>query len=341
VIWLTVRDLRWRARRVVLGVLATASVLAMTLLLGAVHDAFLAETTRTVAFFGGSTWVVPVGAAGPFTTNSPVPADPAPAGGTPVAIFRHVVQRDGVPTDVNVIAYRPGGVVAPDPVRGVAPRGPGEVAVDETLGAGLGERLTLAGRELEVVGVLRGLTYNGGTPAVVVTLDEGQQVAFDGRDLASAFVVEGAPGAVPAGFTTMTSTQVSDDMRRPLAVATRTLALLSALLWLVAAGIVGFVCYVSGLDRRRDVAVLKSVGVPTWRLVAGVALEGVLLAVVAAGIAVVAAVILVPLFPLPVGVTVAQCAAALGVAVVIGVVAGATSVRQVVTVDPALAFASA
>ena len=129
-------------------------------------------------------------------------------------------------------------------------------------------------------------------------------------------------------------------MRRPLAVATRTLALLSALLWVVAAGIVAFVCYVSGLDRRRDVAVLKSIGVPDvaagrrrrarGRPARGRSRPGSPSSppwcwsrVPAAG-----------------RVTVAQCAAALGVAVVIGVLAAAASVRQVVTTDPALAFAS-
>ena len=189
--------------------------------------------------------------------------------------------------------------------------------------------------------MLRGLTYNGGTPAVVVTLEEGEQIAFDGRDLAGAFVVVGAPSVRGTGLTTMTPTEVRDDMRRPLAVATRTLALLSALLWLVAAGIVAFVCYVSGLDRRRDVAVLKALGVPTRVLVGGVALEGVLLAGGAAAIAVVAAILLVPTFPLPVGVTPGQCLVVVGVGVVIGLVAAAASVRQVVVTDPALAFANA
>ncbi|KQT01244.1 FtsX-like permease family protein [Cellulomonas sp. Leaf395] len=339
-IWLTVRDLRWRARRAVLGVLATASVLAMTLLLGAVHDAFLAETTRTVEFFAGDAWVVPAGAAGPFTTNSPVPVHAGPADGTPVAIFRHVVDRAGAPTDVNVIAYRPGGVVDPRTVQGRAPVRAGEAAVDETLGARVGDSFTLGGHPMVVVGRLRGLTYNGGTPTVVVTLEQGQQIAFGGRDLAGAFVVRGTP-AITDGLTAMTPTEVRDDMRRPLAVATRTLAILSALLWLVAAGIVAFVCYVSGLDRRRDVAVLKSIGVPTWRLVGGVALEGVLLAGLAAVVAVVAAVLLVPAFPLPVSVTVAQCVTALGVGIVIGLVAAAASLHQVVVTDPALAFANA
>ena len=123
-IWLTLRDLRWRARRVFLGVLATASVLAMTLLLGAVHDAFLAETDRTVAFFGGDAWVVPAGVAGPFTTNSPVPVDAGPDGGTPVAIFRHVVERPGGRTDVNVIAYRPEASSSPGRSTGVRPLRP-------------------------------------------------------------------------------------------------------------------------------------------------------------------------------------------------------------------------
>ena len=62
-------------------------------------------------------------------------------------------ERSGEPTDVNVIAYRPGGVVAPDPVRGRAPADLGEAAVDQTLGAPLGSSLTLGGEPLVDHGV--------------------------------------------------------------------------------------------------------------------------------------------------------------------------------------------
>jgi putative ABC transport system permease protein len=351
-ILITLRDLRWRARRIVLGVLATAAVLAMTLLLAAVHDSFLSETDRAIGFFGADAWVVPRGVAGPFTTNSPLPVDgaqqvraqPGVRDVTAVAIFRHVVE--GVSTDpahpftdVNVIAYAPGGVVVPRVERGRAPQRAGETAVDVTLGAPIGAELTLGGQRLRVVGVVRGLTYNGGTPTVAVTLEQGQRIAFGSRDLASAFVVRGVPRTLPAGLVAMSPRDVSDDLRRPLSVATRTVALLAVLLWLVATGIVAFICYLAGLDRLRDFAVYKALGVSTSRLAAGLLLEGVLVAVLAGGLAAVAALILVPAFPLPVELPVGRCLEMLAVSVGIGLVAGLASLRPVVTVDPALAFA--
>lgn len=351
-ILISIADMRWRLRRIILGVLATAAVLAVTLLLGAVHDSFLAETDRTIGFFGADTWVVPAGVAGPFTTNSPMhaddasrlPADPRVRAVTPVAIFRHVVtgasRRSSSPfTDVNVIAYAPGGVVVPEPVSGRAPTAQGEAAVDVTLGVPLGATLHLGGRRLNVVGLVEGLTYNGGTPTVLITLAQGQAIAFGGRHLASALVVDGSTGSLPPGLAAMTPTQVRDDLRRPLSVATHTLAVLCALLWLVACGIVAFICYLSGLDRLRDFAVFKALGVPTSRLVASVLLEGLLVSAAAGALAVSAAVVLVPAFPLPVSVSVATCLLVLGVSVLIGLIAGAASLRQVVAVDPALALA--
>ena len=351
-IWVTLRDLRWRARRIALGVLATASVLAMTLLLLAVHDAFLDETDRTIEFFGADEWVVPAGIGGPFTTNSPLSAkvadelrsEPGVRGVTPVAIFRHVatwsISGVATPVDVNVIAYRPGEVVVPRLVSGRAPERRGETAVDHTLGVGVGADIRVAGQLLRVVGVVRGLTYNGGTPTVLLTLDQGQQIAFDGRDLASSVVVTGTPSAYPDGLETMTPREVRDDLRRPLQVATRTLAILAVLLWVVAAGIVAFVCYISGLDRLRDIAVFKAFGVPTRTIVAGTVLHGILMSGAAAVIAVGGALLLVPAFPLPVAVSAQMSLQVLAVGVLIGVCASTLSVRQAVAVDPALAFAN-
>ena len=56
---LLARDMQWRWRRLAAGVLATALVLAMTLLLGALRESFLAETDRAVAFFGADVWIAP------------------------------------------------------------------------------------------------------------------------------------------------------------------------------------------------------------------------------------------------------------------------------------------
>ena len=345
----TLRDLQWRARRVVVGVCAAMLVFAVTLLLQSVHDSFLDETDRTIAFFGGDTWVVTQGLAGPFTTNSPMKAEVAgrladPSGAvtaTPVAIFRHVIEgaQASGPSDVNVIAYRPGGVVQPRPTAGRAPRTDGEVAVDESLGAPIGSTLTLAGVRLSVVGTVAGLTYNGGTPTVVMTLSQGQSIAYDGQDLASAVVVQGSPAELPPDLVAMTPQQVRDDLRRPLQVATRTLGLLSLLLWLVAGSIVAFVCYLSALDRVRDVAVLKAIGAASWRLCVTPLIEGVAVSVAAAAGAILLASALVPAFPLTIGLGVSACLVLTVVAVGLGILASLAGISRVLRVDPALALA--
>lgn len=345
---LLLRDLQWRWRRLTAGVLATALVLAMTLLLGALRDSFLAETDRTVSFFGADEWIVPSGTAGPFTSNSPISAlvadsiaeQPDVGAATPVAIFRHAVEGidDGF-TDVSVLAYAPGGVVRPVIDSGRAPESAGETAVDVRTGAELGQTLTLAGESLEVVGITQGLTMYGGTPGILVTLDDAQRIAYGGEPLASAIVVDGSVDEVPDGLAVKAPAQVGGDLRRPLAVVTGALGVLEALLWIVAAAIIGLLAYLSGLDRQRDITVYKALGVSSSRLVSGVLLEGVLTAVLGAGVGLLLGIVLVPLFPIDVAVSPAQTLVLFGLAVVVGALAGALGIRRVLRADPARAFA--
>ena len=347
-ITVVLRDMQWRAKRLVGGALATALVFAMTLLLGALHNSFLDETDRTVALFGADRWVVAAGVAGPFTTNSPMSTDlesrvraaPGVRDVSAVAIFRHVVtgtSATGV-TDVNVIGYEPGSMVEPPVVSGRSPAVEGEVAADESLGVPIGRVLTLAGRSLRVVGIVGGVTYNGGTPTVLVALKVAQAVAFDGRRLASALIVTGNSTSLPEGLTSMTPLQVRDDLRRPLQVATRSLGLLSVLLWFVAAGIVGFICYLSGLDRAHDVAVLKAIGVGTWPLALGLLAMGVAIALAAAAMAVGLAVALVPTFPMSIELNARSCLTLLALAVVTGSLASIAGMLHVVRTDPIMAL---
>ena len=136
-ILITLRDMQWRARRVLLGLAATALVLAMTSLLGALHDGFLRETDRTIDFFGADQWLVASQVAGPFTSNTPVRTSlVGESNATPASATSPRSRSSGTWcagsttgfTDVNVIGYQPGGVVVPHPVVGpyAAARGRGD-----------------------------------------------------------------------------------------------------------------------------------------------------------------------------------------------------------------------
>jgi ABC-type bacteriocin/lantibiotic exporter with double-glycine peptidase domain len=95
-------------------------------------------------------------------------------------------------------------------------------------------------------------------------------------------VTQGVPATVPDGLQAMSGPQVRTDLERPLASSTQTIGLLDALLLVVAAGIIGSILYLSALERVRDFAVLKATGASNRALLAGLALQALLLAAAAA-----------------------------------------------------------
>jgi putative ABC transport system permease protein len=116
------------------------------------------------------------------------------------------------------------------------------------------------------------------------------------------------------------------------------LIMLSVLLWIVAALIVGSVIYLSALERTRDFAVLKAVGVSTRSVLAGLCLQAVIVAVLAAVLGGLLSLVLVPVFPMRVVVPTSAFLLLPVTAVLIGLLASAAGLRRAVSIDPALAF---
>src|SRR5579864_804011 len=89
-------DLRWRLRRFLVGVVVTALLLALSLLLAGISAFFHNEVTRTVAATHADAWVVPRGDTGPFmssdtiseSTAAAVAALPGVEQAEPVAVIR-------------------------------------------------------------------------------------------------------------------------------------------------------------------------------------------------------------------------------------------------------------
>jgi putative ABC transport system permease protein len=112
----------------------------------------------------------------------------------------------------------------------------------------------------------------------------------------------------------------------------------AVLLWIVAALIVGAVVYLSALERMRDFAVFKAIGVPTRSVLAGLVLQAIVVAILAAAFGAALSRLLAPLFPMNVVVPAPAYALLAVIAVGIGLVASAAAVRRAASVDPALAF---
>jgi putative ABC transport system permease protein len=343
---ITLRDLQWRARRFALGVAATSLVFSMTLLLAGLVAGFRHEVVHTVDTFNADGWVVAGGTSGPFTAATPVSeaararvaAAPGVRAAEPIVLFRHTARQGTSDHAVNVIGAAPHGLVRPQVVEGRAIRRSSEAVVDRMTGIGLGDRITVAATSLRVVGRTDGLSYFAGTPVIVVSLGDARRLAYGGAPLATAIITRGIPRSAVAGLKTMDAEAVKKDLGKPVAGATTTIAILAVILAIIAAGIIGLMTYLSGLDRLVDFAVFKAIGVRTSKLLTGLVLQVLLLAVLSAGIASVVAIVLAPTFPLAVDLSVLTFVALLALAVVVGLLVSIVNVRQATAVDPALAF---
>lgn len=343
--WLiTLRDLQWRRRRFAIAVIATAVVFALALLLSGVSSSFDNEINRTVRSFHADAWLIERGSLGPFTGPTAFPASRAAevrksAGvdrADPVAILRATTTTPST-RNVNVIGVVTGGVGAPEGVT----LGKRAAVVDGSIGLHRGDRLDLNGTTFDVVSVTDGMTYFAGIPNVIVSLEDAQQLGLGGAPLATAIVVQGTPSSPPAGLSMLSNHDVKVDLARPIHQAKQTISLIRWLLWAVAAGIIGAMVYLSALERGRDFAVLKAIGLSTRSVLAGLVLQAVLLALASAVLALAFEFAMAPASALAVEVSAADLVLLPVVAVVVGGLASLIALRRAVGVDPALAFGGA
>jgi putative ABC transport system permease protein len=345
--WLiSLRDLQWRRRRFAIAVVASALVFALGLLLSGVKASFDNEIRRTVDSFDADAWLVEAGTLGPFTAPTPMPA----ARARMVRGLRGVRRADpvvlmGATTttprrrNLNLVGVVPGGVGSPTGALGRRLARRGAAIADSSLGLGTGDRLELNGATFRVVDVTQGMTYFAGIPRVTISLSQAQRLGLDDQQLVTVIVTHGRPATVPHGLALLENQDVEKDLERPVQPAKDTISFIRLLLWLVAAGIIGAIVYLSVLERVGDFAVLKAIGVSTRDLLAGLLLQAVLLSLLSALLAIGLQAAIAPAVAMSVEVpTVAFLTLPL-VAVLVGALASVIALRRAIAVDPALAFA--
>jgi putative ABC transport system permease protein len=340
------RDLQWRKRRFVIAIVGTGLVFAMTLVLTGLANGFRVEAGRTVDALGLDSYVIKSGAAGPFIGSSPMPATdlanvartPGVTVAVPLVYGSTTIPDRGSPRNVNVFGAPQNGPGMPGVSTGRTPTSPDEIAVSSTLGRLVGQNLQIGSRSMRIVGIVDDSTVLAGQANVFLTVQGAQQLLFSGQPLISSIGVRGTLTRAPDGFRVVSPSGAVDDLVRPLNGARRAMTLMAGLLWVVAALIVGSMIYVSALERVRDFAVFKAVGVATRSILAGLVMQAVVVALLAALLGGVLSELLGPLFPMRVDIPPAAFVLLPVIALVIGVLGSMAALRRAVLVDPALAF---
>ncbi len=340
------RDMQWRRRRFVIAALSTAIIFAMTLVLTGLANGFRWEAERTVNALGVDQYLVKSGASGPFVGATPfaptelprVARAPGVAAAAPLASAGGTATLGDDTRNIGIFGAPEQGPGMPVVSEGRAPSSPDEVAVSSTLGRGLGDDVEIASRTLRIVGIVDNSTALANLPNVFLTTEGAQQLVYGGQSLVASIGIRGTLEQPPEGYRTIDRAGAIDDLLRPLKVAVNSITIVAILLWVVAALIVGSVIYLSALERLRDFAVFKAIGVPTRSIMGGLALQAVIVALLAALLGTGLSALLGPLFPMQVIVPVQAFVALPVLAVVVGLIASATGLHRAVSVDPAVAF---
>lgn len=338
------RDLQWRRRRFAVAAIGTAMVFGLTLILTGLTHGFRVEAEHVVDSLGIDSYLIEEGAVGPFMGSSRFPQSemksaarvPGVESAIPVIYGNIILRDDRSPQNVNVYGVPEDGM--PPIIAGQAPSNPGEVVMSTTLGRSVDDEVEIGAEKLRIVGLVDKSTTLAGQSNAFLTVPGAQRLMFSGQPVVSAIGLRGTPAQPPKGFHLVDRQDTVDDMVRPLHGAQLALSNVSILLWVVAALIVGSLIYLSALERTKDFAVFKALGVTTEVVLAGLALQAVLVAVAAALLGGLLAVALGPLFPMLVAVTAAAFGLLLMTAVVIGLLASLAGLRHAVAVDPVLAF---
>jgi putative ABC transport system permease protein len=323
------RDMQWRKRRFVIAILSTAIIFAMTLVLTGLANGFRTEAQKTVDALGIDIFLVKDGASGPFVGATPF---------APVDLPR-IATAPGVQAAAPIV-YAGGTVTLGEATRNADLFGatPDEVAVSSTLGRNQGEDIQIASRRLRIVGIVDNSTALANLPNIFLTTEGAQQLVYGGQPLVASIGIRGKLDQVPPGYKAIDRDGAIADLLRPLKVAVNSITIVAILLWVVAAMIVGSIIYLSALERLRDFAVYKAIGVPTSSIAAGLGLQAIIVALSAVIVGVVLSALLGPIFPMQVIVPGYAYVALPVIAVVFGLIASATGLHRAVSVDPAIAF---
>jgi putative ABC transport system permease protein len=330
------RDLQWRWKRFAIAIAATALVFSMSLVMSGLSDSFPAEVHRLLDSLGGRSYLAPAGEVGPFTSASIVPTDQAPDA-APMLFWSAALRVNGTDKQAGLFGLPIGWPLPVD--EGRETRGNGEVVVDDSLGLPVGSTLRLGDASYRVVGTMNQRTLFGGQPLVIFTIRDAQARLAGGADITRAFIDTRGPDApAPSGLTRFSKEGAATDLLRPVKSASSSITFVNILLWLVAICIIGSVVFLSALERSRDFAVFKATGVKGWQMGLGLALQAIALAVVASLFAIVIALLLAPVFPMPVSIPQSAAITLPLIAIGIGLLASLAGLRKTMSADPVQAF---
>jgi len=361
------RSLMASPLRLVVSVGGVALALSLMLALDAIVAGVSRQLTSYIDGAGADVWVAQAGVRNlhmvsswlPATVGGEVQATEGVAAVTPILYVTDTIAANGQRAVVYVFGLPASATMGiPQQIaQGTRIPGPGEAVIGQDFarqaGVGIGDRVTILGRDLRIAGIAAsgGNLLNG--IAFVATDDF--RAARGGFPVVSFVLVRTAPGASPdavaaaieqrvPGVTALSRTAFAAEERRlVMQMAGDVITVMNGVGAAVGLAVVVLTVYVAVLARRREYGILKALGASARTLYAIVLVQAflsVLFAFAAALMftATLGAVVHAARLPLTLQIEAGSLLSVALVGVAIAAAASVLPIRQIAAVDPAVVF---
>ena len=373
---LAFRDIRHKPVRFVMTCLGLSLLLGVVMTMAGIYRGMLADALALPRSIQADLWVVQADTHGPFAESSRIPGDTremiaridgiVTAGS--VTLQPVQIERDGRRLKLEVVGFepgRPGGPVNLAAGRNIT-RSHYELIADRKTGLALGDRLELGRDVYTVVGLTQGSVTASADPVIYMTLRDAQDLQFDltpaearretargaqrtNTNIVNAVVARVSPNipveAVEVDVRRWKHLSVLSGGEQEAILATvvieharHQLGLFMGVLTVVSAVIIALIIYTLTMDKLREIATLKLIGMPDRTIIGMILQQALLMGVVGfiAGAALVSAA--KDRFPRRVVLEPPDLGILFGVVVVVCLLATVLAVRAAVRVDPARAL---
>ena len=374
---LAFRDIRHKPGRFVMTCLGLSLLLGVVMTMAGIYRGMLADALALPGSIQADLWVVQADTNGPFAESSRIPGDTremiaridgiVTAGS--VTLQPVQIERDGRRMKLEIVGFEPGRLGGPVNLaagRNIT-RSHYELIADRKTGLALGDRLELGRDVYTVVGLTQGSVTASADPVIYMTLRDAQDLQFDltppearreaargaqrtNTDFVNAVVARISPNipveAVALDVRRWKHLSVLSGGEQEAILATvvieharHQLGLFMAVLTVVSAVIIALIIYTLTMDKLREIATLKLIGMPDRTIIGMILQQALLMGVVGfiAGAALVSAA--KDRFPRRVVLEPTDLGILFGVVVVVCLLATVLAVRAAVRVDPARALA--
>ncbi len=321
--------------------------MAMAILLAGLVGGITAETQNTVGGVGANHWVLTHGSGGRLAAVGVFPqSDEAAIASSPgvtradslVVLPQEIVHAGAKTSTVNVFGVTVGGLGSPRVTSGQPLSGSGQVVANTNAGVSVGEHIEIGTSAFRVVGLVTGRTLLAGTAMVYITVHDAQSLGFGGRPLITAVAISGNPATVPAGLQVFSTAVIEQRTIDALSNAVSSIQNSKVLMYIVAVIIIAALLYVSALQRVRDFAVLKALGSSTAALLASLAMQAVIVSLLAAAFACIICNFMGGIFQQQVAIPTSAYYTLPIAAIIVGLISSLVALRQATGADPAAAF---